>query len=324
MGTKNYAECEFDEFGLPVRELRGETDFARYLKLLKLFAQKYCIIAASCDTPWGMGFSEGLVSLMTDIGFKCNLYKKFRFSYAAVMDSGMIVFEKSESPGSSYVEKELILNGNRIFVRGTGFYSEKAESSIKINGREYSPDVAGLVLTVYDKNSDTVLDSVCLRFKETLSVYRFSDHEKTARAFLSAHPGVSLVSLKGMTFPNDYFDLPDHKFTKNEKFLSETSFGLDYIANNFDKNIFALNKYYNSSEIFEVLTPPKAYNDLNGVRRFEDRRGELVNIVGGHRVTAFRPEQKPNDIYIYIGRLWNVRRGSVGRNDYRVVSAKKL
>ncbi len=273
----NASRAAVQQESLSVEKLRSETNFANYLCLLKNFSQRYCVIVVSCDTPWGLSFSEDLVHLMMNIGFKVDLYKKFRYAYAAVIDSGNLVFEKLENDLKLPIEKTLSLNGNNVRLYSSGFYASKVRSSVEINGEEFTPGKVGINFVIYDKIYNTVLDSVCFDTRETISAYRFVEYQKMADLFLSNHPGVSLVCCKYMRFPNDFVRFSNDNLTKNEKFLSESIFGLDYIANNFDKNIFALNKYYNGSEVVEVLTPPTSYNDFNGARRFEDHIGNLVN-----------------------------------------------
>lgn len=288
MSRLNASRAAVQQENLSAEKLRTETNFANYLCLLKAFSQRYCVFVVSCDTPWGLSFTEDLVQLMMNIGFKVDLFKKFRYAYAAIIDSGNLVFEKLENDLRLPVEKTLSLNGNNVKLHSSGFYASDVRSSVEINGEEFSPGKLGINFVIYDKISNIVLDSVCFDTCETISAYRLVEYQKMADLFLSNHPGVSLVCCKYMRFPNDYVRFSNDNLTQNEKFLSGSMFGLDYIAKNFDKKIFALNKYYNDSEVVEVLTPPTSYNDFNGVRRFEDRNGNLVNIAFGHRVTAYQ------------------------------------
>ena len=64
---------------------------------------------------------------------------------------------------------------------------------------------------------------------------------------------------------------------------------------------FLLNKYYDKNGIVEVLSVPKSYHDIHGVRQFVDKRGKYVNTIGGHRVTAYQPSRACRTIYLVGG-----------------------
>ena len=89
--------------GLSVDKLKAETNIENFLKMLKGIAQRYCVIVVACDTPWGPGFTKELTVAMTGIGFRENLFGKYRCAYAAVIDAGELVYEKLENDRRQYI-----------------------------------------------------------------------------------------------------------------------------------------------------------------------------------------------------------------------------
>lgn len=79
----------------------------------------------------------------------------------------------------------------------------------------------------------------------------------------------------------------------------------------------ALNKYFDETGIKEVLSTPKSYFDLNGIRRFEDIHGKYINISGGHRETAYQPERFQRTIFL-IGGCFIF---GIGSDDERTVTS---
>ena len=283
--------------------LLTENNFANYLKLLKKAAEKYCVIVVSCETPWGFEFNKEKTSVFMDIGFKTDLFLKFRASYAAVIDSGTLVFEKLEENLRKPVEAAVSVGGNTISLYSGGFHTPGPGSSIKINGKEWSPNMAGLTFAVYDKETDTVLDTVSFDLRDG-KIYRSMEYQKITDKFLEEHPGVSLLSLKLMRFPHEFMRFNNDGLTYNEQFISKTMPNLlSLIVPLYDDVDFALKKYYNKSEIEKILTPPESYIDRDGVKRFKEQNNGFVNIVDGHRWTAYQPDSDTpcnNNIYIYI------------------------
>ena len=53
--------------GLSAKKLKSETDFKQYLKLLKGFAQRYCVMLVANNTPYGPNFTKEMGSLLMDI-----------------------------------------------------------------------------------------------------------------------------------------------------------------------------------------------------------------------------------------------------------------
>lgn len=275
--------------------LGNENNFAEYLKLLKKFAKKYCVIVVSYDTPWGPPFTRELTRLMTDIGFRVDLYGKFRCPYAAVIDAGKLVFEKLESDTQKMIDVQMDLGNNHVRLVSPSFGRKMNTELITINGEECTAPFRGLHFVVFDKEKQECIDSINfdVYYNPIMPFNHVTGLSGELNSFINLHPGVSFISYRNPKFP-------DKSLTSNEQFIYDNRIddGRSVILNNLDKHIFALNKYYDENGIKEVLAIPKSYHDFNGVRHFEDVHGNYINTAGGHRVTEFQPEKPSNSIFL--------------------------
>lgn len=285
--------------GLSAKKLKSETDFKQYLKLLKGFAQRYCVMLVANNTPYGPNFTKEMGVLLTDIGLSVNLYGKYRCAYAALIDAGKLIFEQIKLNTQEIVETKIDLDGDAVELLSIGFDATglKPMGSIKINEEEYSPNSRGLNFVVYDKVTGTVIDSVNFdTFSNEIIGSRLSDVPNGIYEFCEKHPGVLVVCYNRPKFPSEPMTQGEHFIVSNK-----ITWAHHVILNNLDKHVFALNQYYDEKGLIEVLSVPKSYHDIHGVRHFEDRSGEYVNIVGGHRITSYQPEQYSQTIYLAGG-----------------------
>ena len=274
--------------------LRIETDFKKYLSILQVLAKKYCIMVAAADTPCGPFFTEEIARMYMDIGFKVALHDKFRCSYAGIIDAGNLIYE--EISETDRVQKCIKLEDYEVEIASIGFNAPYGNDGIvKINGNRYSVGGRGLSFVVYDKESNNVVDAVRFdTYSQNFPCYRPSQVKEQLEKYMLEHPDVTLL---GFNWPG----FPTNNLTDNEKFIMKHAVSRGLILANVDKPVFAINKYYNAEDIVEVLTTPKSYHDIYGVRRFEDTYGKRVNIRGGHRVTVNQPEDFKRTIYLIGG-----------------------
>ncbi|MCM1227451.1 MAG: adenylyltransferase/cytidyltransferase family protein [Clostridium sp.] len=283
--------------GLSSEKLKNEHDFVEYLKLLKKFAQRYCIFVNSCDTPWGPAFTQEITQLMMDIGFKIDLYGKFRCAYVAAIDAGELIFEKIEEDTNKAINITITTEQEdeiKILSAGFGSYEYQAGfTTITINGTEYSMNARrGLGFVVYDKVTKNVLDSVSFDSYEDFRDIRADYRCEGLKKYIKDHPGVNVIEYNVPKFP-------DENLTANEQFIINNAVTNTIVEENFKKHVFAINRYYDDEVLSNVFAPQETYYDLDGVRRFEDRKGKYLNIIGGHRVTAYQPESFERKLYVY-------------------------
>lgn len=140
--------------------LGSETDLSGYIDLLAIAAEDgYTIFLTTMDTPCGSSnFTFEIGAKICSLGIGVNLFNRFRASYCAVIDGGEVDQQYSDTHSVS-ISKEL--NGNRIFIDSAGMMKVDCvrHSNIKINDRQVGICRRGLSFVVYDKDSDTVLDS---------------------------------------------------------------------------------------------------------------------------------------------------------------------
>ncbi|MBQ8799832.1 MAG: glycosyltransferase [Lachnospiraceae bacterium] len=278
--------------------LKKEYDFFRYVSLLKEVTNKYVIIVATRDTPWGPAFEQQKTKALKDVGYGVDLYGKYRYAYAAIMDEGRVLFEKIGTTTKDVVTHELMIDEDRISISSSGFEAdviyEFTAGSILINGEEVSARGRGLNFVIYDKMSKKVVDTVNFdTYSNQLSCRHPLEALERIQRFAEQHVGVELLCVKAPGFPKK--DL-----TSNERFILENNVVREKVISNLEKSMFAINKYYDKNVLEEVFAVPKSYHDISGVRRFQDVRGRSVNVEGGHRITLNQPTRWNRTIY-FIG-----------------------
>ncbi len=283
--------------GLSLSRLRGEQRFLEYLRQLRLFSKRYTVLMAACDTPYGPTFGMDLTAEWLSLGLKENLQGKTRHGYAAIIDAGEVAFERLSPTSFEWVEHACMVEDTRFELTSVGFNAPRENAAlILINGVNHSPCRRGLNFVVYDRVAGHVLDAVNFDvYAAGFPCYRPAALTEGLKAFAAAHPGVSVLCFNTPAFPKENLSL-------NERFILENAVGRTTILNNLDKPIFALNKYFDSSEdILEVLSAPASYHDVGGVRRFADVSGRCVNTAGGHRVTQEQPQPYRRTVFIIGG-----------------------
>ncbi len=95
--------------GLSVNQLKRETNFIEYVRLLKSFSKRYTVFIAAADTVCGRSFSPAVAEELMEIGLKINLTGMFRRSYAAIIDAGELVYESIAPSVTEPVEHECII-----------------------------------------------------------------------------------------------------------------------------------------------------------------------------------------------------------------------
>lgn len=121
---------------LSLEKLRTEADFLKYMKLLKGFAQKYCMMIAVRDTPVGPATTREMTGALMDIGLRADLFGKYRYAYAALIDAGQVVFEELST---DTVKTKIMVGKGEIELVSAGFHTGDRRGQIRIDGQEYSP-----------------------------------------------------------------------------------------------------------------------------------------------------------------------------------------
>jgi [citrate (pro-3S)-lyase] ligase len=114
------------------------------------------------------------------------------------------------------------------------------------------------------------------------------------REYQAANPDVLMYRLM---FPK----VPTDNLSESEKFINEHKISAGTITQNLEYRWTLYNYLETPQDIIAVLTPPKSYFDINGVRRFEDTRTKHVNTVGGNRRTVGQPKQFDRSVFLVGG-----------------------
>ncbi len=283
--------------GLILEMLTNEWNFVEYIKKLRLFSKRYLVMIAACDTPCGPAYTEEISSEMLKLGLHVNLCGKFRYSYGVIINSGEIVFEKISPTVSEPVQHGTMIDNIVVEIKSVGFNVPQNNCAIiKINNVNFSPGGRGLNFVVYDRITKTVLDAVNFdTYSVNIPGSRPAAMIQGILDYKKKHPGVSVLCFNTPAFPQN-------GLSGNEEFIIQNAVGRAAILNNLDKPVFAINQYLQDKEdIIEVLSAPKSYHDVRGVRRFEDYHGKCVNTAEGHRITDAQPHIYKRTIFLLGG-----------------------
>lgn len=98
------------------------------------------------------------ISAMQALGLDFKLKDGYRCAYAAIVDSGGVLFEKI---GENTINHTLKIGEEDIAVSSSGYYHDN-RASILLNGQEMAVNGRGINIVLYDKEAKVVLDSVCI------------------------------------------------------------------------------------------------------------------------------------------------------------------
>ena len=140
-------------------ELSDKTDIIDYLDSLKQQLSGKLVVVAVKDTP-GLNLDSFIAHKLMDVlGLETDLEGKHSHSFVAVVNDGELVFEalgKSLEPALFYekVDGHSLNISSRVYKNGN-------EAAILIDGKNYSVNHRGLNIVVFDKETNTLTDSVC-------------------------------------------------------------------------------------------------------------------------------------------------------------------
>lgn len=146
-----------------IGELKGDLrlsahdDIRDYVELLKAMDDPAVFIASQGEAEW---FAPGeIYSALGSLGVKIPIRRdNAGFSFCAVMDKGKVLTDREH--GSSSLEG--VLDDNTAYKVSSG----PENSSILINGEEYSMKKPGISFAVYDHDLQAVTDTVCFEIPQ--------------------------------------------------------------------------------------------------------------------------------------------------------------
>lgn len=127
-----------------------------YLAYLQSNKEKYIVVVSVKDTP-GLALSPEVATEFRKLGFKTDLVDKHWHSYIGILNAGTVEYENLSSQPLEYSTS---VEGVDIKVVSKS-YNAGNLSINSINGFDYSVNRRGLNITVVEKQTLKVADSVC-------------------------------------------------------------------------------------------------------------------------------------------------------------------
>ncbi len=144
--------------GMDEESAPEDNSMTGYLSSLKNKTDGNIIVIAVKDTT-GAALDPSVSEKLKALGLSTNLQGQHGHSYAAVINSGRVVFEQLGSG-----ERPTVFNsdvgGCRLYV-ASRVYRNGNEAVIEIDGKNYSVNSRGLNIVIYNKAEKKLVDSVC-------------------------------------------------------------------------------------------------------------------------------------------------------------------
>lgn len=152
-----------------------ETDFDEYLSMLNENKKDLAIFICA-NNEMTAGLQDKDIQLLNTLGCKITFDISYNGqSYIAVTDGGKLVYEKADKAILSY--KYNLENGSKVKLTSAGKLAGSF-ATIDVDGKSYGINSMGLNIVIYDKESNTVLDSVAFNTNSAdRKWYRSDDRE---------------------------------------------------------------------------------------------------------------------------------------------------
>ena len=139
----------------------GVNEIGEYIKLLSKMKEDLLIIISVKDTPGGRMPAEIEDSIKNDLGFSQFSTALWR-SYVGISSFGNVIFDKTGTGCDAVTYEHTDIgsrNGMSVKVLSSSYKSGN-KSEIVINGTDYSCNIRGLNIVVYDSMKHLLIDSV--------------------------------------------------------------------------------------------------------------------------------------------------------------------
>lgn len=123
---------------------------------LSLQDKNYTVFISSKDES-SSGITDQIKKTMTDVGLMSTPQGHYRFSYYAVVSSGVLLAEQCEQ---KFLSKTGTFDENHSYSISSGGWDYGNMSSIMIDNKEYSLNQRGINIVVYDNDLHGVIDSL--------------------------------------------------------------------------------------------------------------------------------------------------------------------
>lgn len=146
-----------------IRKLRYCGDFQAYIAALANFSQYITVYISSRDahTAFKKNKNTQVLRYLRLLGLKIDFETTCRYSYIGVIDGGVVIDEKLSSNEKLRAEYEI--DNNKAIIESVGYnasHNDKTPIKIEINGKDVTVNKRGLNIVVWDKEKNTLIDSV--------------------------------------------------------------------------------------------------------------------------------------------------------------------
>jgi len=156
----------FSAYGIDYRFVSGPLGVKTAEELFDRMAQGDYITIIAVKDEGSAALTDGIVEKARAVGLKFDLAEDgYRKSYLAVLDGKAVVYEEMSDQKLEYTVK---LDGHNIALISAG-YEVGNSASIQVDNVEYAKNRRGLNIVVFNKLTESVIDSA--------SVDTFSDNK---------------------------------------------------------------------------------------------------------------------------------------------------
>ena len=135
--------------------LRLIDQFSRYID--ELWNIDKTIMISVRDTP-GHRVTPELAKQLKKLGLEEDLHARHWNSYAAVIHENKLLFERMDEKEAVHYETSILSNEVSIY---SAALKHGNKSVMEVNGRDYSMNLRGFNIVVYDMKNSKLIDSVC-------------------------------------------------------------------------------------------------------------------------------------------------------------------
>ena len=134
-------------------------DIEQYLDIISLLPQKYALFMAVSDTP-GNKMTDSVLSKLKKLGFT-RLERTLWKMYIGVIAGGNVIYDTVAENANVPIEYKFfdIHNGDSFDIKSEPWKNGN-QAVISVNGKDYSVNIRGINIVVYDVEKKEVVDSI--------------------------------------------------------------------------------------------------------------------------------------------------------------------
>ena len=297
-------------------KLRSEKDFLEYLYALKQILSKYVVFIAVEDTGIGPYFTAKHAQALMALGLKTNmminLENRYQRPYLAIINKGKIVVEQySDDLKKALVSKGKI-NSHDMVLYSAGYQCSQGIGSgarAFIDGTDYFTCGRGFKFLVFDVDKDYVVDASTFDsydLEDIKHIFKPYNYQKELKKISDdfATKGAKLCTFSMPRFPSMFLG----EKTEEEVYIWSRGYkvGFEKLRDNpevrekiwEEQNLHFCKEFDTLQDFEDAINTPDSFINMNGVRQFNDKSSNTVNIRNGIRVTSDQPQESKNSIFV--------------------------